>query len=1272
MELKTNNIKIVLWNCRGIQNKKNEISNKILEYDIIILTETKYSRESIYFTDCNTIIKKSKGNSGGIIIIVKNYIEFETINGWNNIGEDFDITGIRITNTKDKINIVGVYRRPQKNTSKRQWQNIMSFEDRKAETIVMGDFNAHNMMWNCQTTDRNGEYLHEIMDQNGYICSNQETQSRIGYIGQRSSNIDLIFSTTNLIDKIDIKQNEDSWGSDHIPIEITIGEKIEYYRKKTNKITTKKTVWKNYPRAVEKIYEERKSKEGEQSERETDLESRYQKFTETIKQAIMVISGNKKKKEILQNREKGDRSQEQGTTRQHPKKWWDHECEEAIDQRKKAFKKFKESKTLHNLTEFKKKSAMATKVINRKKRENFNEFCQSINRFTNLSYVWNTMKVFKNIRQKISWNSWKNKNREEEIIKEIDKLAPPYVASAIKKERQITTEIETMEKEFKIEELIRALKMIKKNSSPGKDGIEYTMLKELPIIMKEELLEIINEVWKTDTYPTEWRKYQVIFIDKPGKEKVRPIALSSCVGKIMERMVNERLVWWAEKFNKLAKDQNGFRRGRSCMENLTIITTNIKTGLLQNKYTLATFLDITSAYDNVNYETLMDKLETLECPINIRRYINKWMYYRETEFIINNKESTHRIVRKGLPQGAVLSPILYALYTSEITKNLNENIKSIQFADDIAIYITSRNRKENREKIEEAVNIIGERVRAIGLELEPKKTVLVEFNKQGICDRAMKIEVKNTTVTNEKDAKFLGVWLDNKLNFHKQVNTIKSKVNKANAIMTYLNKKTRGMEVNTALMLYKSIVRSVTEYGNFIYFPEERTERMKIERTQYLGLRTALGYRNSTPTNVIIAESKVRLLRDRAQLLARNFALKNLVYGEEYITESIEELTRAENYERYRQPNKNKSIIVEAWERIKWTRPKVGERKKFEIFEHDYEVITDKLEIDVHTGMYRQKQNSSDSTLIKRIQEVHKIEDEATLIFTDGSKRKGAKSTGASVVIDNQETAYNISMPNQCSIFTAEAFAIKAALELMQQEADIRNRDIVILTDSLSVCQALENNVISVYHNRYILEIRKLYHRLKKEKDKRIIILWIPAHKGIQGNEIADKLAKEATEEEENQVIEVPISDYKKTFKAETWIMTQNTIVQESRIKGKEYFRNYYDGKKKKPWFQKIDRERYFVTMINRIRANHFNLNESLVRKGYVDSARCECGCENESLEHVIWTCNLYEEERIKLDWDLRSRGHTREIDIRNIIKKEKWNIFTYFYKFIKRIGKII
>lgn len=87
------------------------------------------------------------------------------------------------------------------------------------------------------------------MNENRDLCTNQETESRIGYIGQRSSIIDLVFGTARITNKISTKQKEESWGSDHTPIEITIGEEVEHYRKKKNRQN------KNEKNCMEKLHQ---------------------------------------------------------------------------------------------------------------------------------------------------------------------------------------------------------------------------------------------------------------------------------------------------------------------------------------------------------------------------------------------------------------------------------------------------------------------------------------------------------------------------------------------------------------------------------------------------------------------------------------------------------------------------------------------------------------------------------------------------------------------------------------------------------------------------------------------------------------------------------------------------------------------------------------------------------------------------------------------------------------------------------------------------------
>lgn len=96
----------------------------------------------------------------------------------------------------------------------------------------------------------------------------------------------------------------------------------------------------------------------------------------------------------------------------------------------------------------------------------------------------------------------------------------------------------------------------------------------------------------------QWKEYVVFFIDKPGKEKVRPIAISSYLAKTFERIVNYRLMCWAERNKIIYPSQNGFRKSKSCIDNLVQIVSDAKYGILKKQVTSATFLDIASAYDN--------------------------------------------------------------------------------------------------------------------------------------------------------------------------------------------------------------------------------------------------------------------------------------------------------------------------------------------------------------------------------------------------------------------------------------------------------------------------------------------------------------------------------------------------------------------------------------------------------------------------------------------------------------------------------------------------
>ncbi|RLU23006.1 hypothetical protein DMN91_005284, partial [Ooceraea biroi] len=627
---------ILLWNAGGIRSKKEELLHAISPYDIVVITETKVCCDSIiYFPGYKTYKSDNLNNSGGVAILIKHGIEFEIIKDIKVQSYNFDVIGIRVVNTTRVFNLIAVYRKPYGRENIATWNELLDFSEVEEDTIILGDFNAHHTTWNCDSTDKNGERLFSAMYDQGFSVLNSDFKSRLNYYNQVASNIDLVFVNNNLPGLLEYNQLPDTWGSDHYPIEILLDIEVGPYKKLTNRVTNRNTDWSRYCYEVEgNIISLR--------ERWNDFDvgainDRYNAFIDCLRKAAQIATG--KKDNNSDARISGHRKSSRHKTRQ-PVQWWDAECAAVIQDRKAKLQTWKRSQRMEDFIEFKRARAIAKRTIKSKKKEDLDRFCNSINRYTDMSYVWNTMRVFKRVQTKINWNKWQLKDRTMEIRNTIDTLAPPWVAEDRKRCIYQSDHChEDIDNPFSLEELDRALQMIRKDSAPGLDGVDYSMLKKLPILGKHILLDIFNSVWSSGFFPDDWRKYQVIFIDKAGKDKVRSIALSSCVDKLMERMVNERLIWWLEFNNKLDPMQNGFRRGRSCMENLAKVVSDVRSANLAGEYSLAAFLDVSSAYDNVVFDILAEKLRAEKCPTSMYHFIDKWLDSRTTTFVINNSET---------------------------------------------------------------------------------------------------------------------------------------------------------------------------------------------------------------------------------------------------------------------------------------------------------------------------------------------------------------------------------------------------------------------------------------------------------------------------------------------------------------------------------------------------------------------------------------------------------------------------------------------------------
>ena len=203
-----------------------------------------------------------------------------------------------------------------------------------------------------------------------------------------------------------------------------------------------------------------------------------------------------------------------------------------------------------------------------------------------------------------------------------------------------------LDKLFSVTELNNALRKLGK-STPGRDSICYGMLENLGERGKEFLVKLFNKVWQEGTIPSCWKESVDIPIKKPGKDPTlpdsyRPIALTSQMGKVMERMVNDRLVYYFETKGMINVYQSGFRRGRSTMDPMVCLEHDIRKAQVAKETVLAVFFDIEKAYDMVWKQGLLIKLKQLGIRGRVLCWIKDFLSEWKIAVRINGGLSTEK------------------------------------------------------------------------------------------------------------------------------------------------------------------------------------------------------------------------------------------------------------------------------------------------------------------------------------------------------------------------------------------------------------------------------------------------------------------------------------------------------------------------------------------------------------------------------------------------------------------------------------------------------
>ena len=405
--------------------------------------------------------------------------------------------------------------------------------------------------------------------------------------------------------------------------------------------------------------------------------------------------------------------------KQQSKPWITPAIVEKINDKNKLYKKFMKSKRKEDRLKFSKLKNEITSLTRKSKEEYYKKYFEKNNK--NSKKIWNGIKEIINIKQKSSSlpTSLKDKDKILTNQKEIAEHFNCYfsgIADNILKKRKFEGSHSYQEylkhplpnshmffdcDPEEVECLISSLEMTK---ASGPFSIPVNVLHMLKNDISIPLSKIFNLSLRTGTHPDCLKLAMVIPIHKKGSKlevgNYRPISLLSNINKLLEKIVHERTYNFLEKFNCLYKYQFGFRKSHSTNHALIEITEKIRKALDSRKFACGIFVDLQKAFDTVNHEILLKKLEHYGIRGTSNSWFRSYLDNRKQLVSLNGDESKTQVMKHGVPQGSVLGPLLFIIYINDL-HNAVRYSQSYHFADDTHLL----NISDSPKKIQKQLNI---------------------------------------------------------------------------------------------------------------------------------------------------------------------------------------------------------------------------------------------------------------------------------------------------------------------------------------------------------------------------------------------------------------------------------------------------------------------------------------------------------------------------------------------------------------------------------------
>ena len=629
---------------------------------------------------------------------------------------------------------------------------------------------------------------------------------------------------------------------------------------------------------------------------------------------------------------------------------------------------------------------------------------------------------------------------------------------------------------------------------------------------------MFNSCLRLGYYPKHFRDSITVILQKPQKDdytaakSYHPVALLNTLGKLLDAVVAGRIAYVAEKSQMLPTMHMGGRKGRSTDHALHHLVERIHAAWDVSEKEVASLLllNVAGAFDNVSHIRLIHNMRKRgidRCTLGL---IEGFLASRTTQIKMGTCTSDSLATSTGIPQGSPLSPILYLFYNTdllEICQNPQLNATSGGYIDDVSILTHSTTTEENCRKLQVLYSGCKDWARKHASKFAPKKYKLLHLTRRPKrFNTRCPLELPGgVSVKPSESSRYLGVHLDTKLAWKKQLTEIRTKASRSVTALARISGSTLGVQLRELRQLYLGVVVPQLTYGGSVWYTpygqygHKAYQEKALNTVQNRALRVITGAFKATSTAAMEVEAFIPPIR---QLMSKMVGDTTLRILKSQVYDSIRQLRRSPGRLRAGQEWDRQPLKWTPLEKLtRWAQGRLPPGVDLSKLEEVLTVTVPPWWVGplIHIDKEKKKaqanhENKTNNSSILRV-------------YTDGSGIN--KKVGVAAVAPQIQSVHKGFMgpESEATVYSAEVYGIIMALLLIA--AHHQYSKAIIFTDNQAAIRSIHSP--GGQSGQYLLARAAYAFDLTRNRGIEVEIHWIPAHTGVPGNERADRAAKEAT-----------------------------------------------------------------------------------------------------------------------------------------------------------------